>query len=283
MDNPYVFIIEDTALATSPAFLISLSTDLTLTLSPQQNIDITMCVDEIRGCRASPCQSSLPAPSMLDAIPPFGVNINAHLTERLQDVNATITTSERISVRVGIKDIKLIQNTLRNLVPKPWRQRIVQQKQQNRQNCKGSSTINSNTTSPSSSVAGSPSTHIPIISEMTDWKGIPSDQFPFALHFYGNIPEISLMVVDDIDDAELPVAHAIVKSVSMMVVMDKPILEAEASLQLEGEYYDKRKSVWEPVVEPWSVNAKMEVEPRKLVVGDRSDWSFICTDILITL
>ena len=282
MDNPYVFIIEDTALSTSSAFLISLSTDLTVTLSPQQNIDITMCMDEIRGCRASPNRSSLPAPSMLDVILPFGVNINAHLSDRLQNVNATITASERVSVRIGIKDIKLIQNAIRNLVPKPWRQRFVHKNHPKEQHPKGSLSIQRQISS-SPSIPGSFSLQLPVNSEKAGWKAIPSDQFPFALHFYGNIPEISLMVVGDIDDAELPVAHAIVKSVSMMVVMDKPILEAEASLQLEGEYYDKRKSVWEPVVEPWSVNAKMEVEPRKLVVGDQSDWSFICTDILITL
>ena len=76
------------------------------------------------------------------------------------------------------------------------------------------------------------------------------------------------MLVNDIDDAELPVSHVIIKTIMIMINMDENNIEMEGSLQCEGEYYHAKKSVWEPVVEPWSLQASLGMEPRNRIVCD---------------
>ena len=246
VDNPYVFLVEDTTREASPTFLISFSADVSVTVSPLRNLDVTLSVSGIRGCRGSVLQKVLPQPSMLDAIHPFDINMNIHVTNQMKQVHGTLT-SERVSVRVGMKDILLMIHAVRNLVPPCILNRI--------------SHISSDKKTASS--------------HSLSW--VTGLRFPWILNLFGSVNELSVVVVNDTEDSELPVAHAIIKGFVVTVGMTEDLLKAEGRLSVEAEYYHAAKSVWEPVLETWMIQMILEMEPRgrilQRVSGDHSSYT----------
>ena len=244
VDNPSIFLVEDTRVATSPSFLVSLSMDATVSISPQLNVDATLCVTNVRGCRASPLQDKLPEPSMIDVIHPFDVNVNLHATERLHTISATVITSKFVSARLGLKDLLLMQRAVESLL-----------------SCR-------------SAPSGRASSQKPCLPK----RSLVSDDLHFThlLHFYGGVSCLSVVVVNDTNDTELPILHMAVRDTSVSVEMTEDLLQGTAELAVEADSYFASHSAWEPVLEPWSVKGKVMMEPRGRILQRLSASSKTC-------
>ena len=245
VDNPSIFLIEDTRNASSPSFLVSLSMDATVNISPQQNVDATLCVTNIRGCRASPLQEKLPEPSMIDVIHPFDVNVNLHATDHLHTLSATMITSKYVSARLGLKDLLLMQRAVESLL----------------------------------SIRSAPA-KTPAQETCSLRRSFVSDDLHFThlLHFYGGVSCLSVVVVNDTNDTELPIFLMAVRDTSVTVEMTEDLLQGTAELAVEADSYYASHSAWEPVLEPWPVKCSLMMEPRGRILQRLSASSETCEE-----
>ena len=246
VDNPSIFLIEDTRSASSPSFLVTLSMDATVNVSPQLNVDATLCVTDVRGCRASPLQEKLPEPSMIDVIHPFDVNMNLHATDRLRTISATVITSKYVSARLGLKDLLLMQRAVESLLSC---HSVPEEKALSQQAC------------------------LPKRSFVSD-----DLHFTHLLHFYGGVSCLSVVVVNDTNDTELPILHMAVRDTSVTVEMTEDLLQGTAELAVEADSYYASHSAWEPVLEPWPIKCKVMVEPRGRILQRLSASSKTCEE-----
>lgn len=252
VDNPYVYLIEDTSINTSPAFLISLSMDVSLSLSPLLNLNMAVSILNIRGCRANPSMHTLPEPSMLDAIQTFDINSNLHLSDHFSVIRGTLSTSS-VSIRVGIKDIRLWMNAISNLIPVDFKHsEKVEPDLASTESSTSSFSRFAQVTS--FGVFGKPLSH----EESED----RSTTFKRQITFFVSLNQVSVIVVNDTTNAEIPVLQCGFDNTYGRIEMTSDRMVISTDFSCSADYYDPSLSVWEPVLEKWKLQCKLEREPR---------------------
>lgn len=232
MDNPYIFIVEDTKDPHSSSLLLSLSVSASFAMSPLMDIDMAVSIQNIRGCRSHPCDIVIPAPSMTDALVPFDLNVNVHIKDSMQFIQAAVLTSHDIEVRVGILDVKLILNAMNNLIPEKVMKKESKPEEKKEEEVK----------------------------EKESRSSIPTVIFRACLN------ALSVTVVNDTKEFELPVLQLDITDLSAALDMKPDLTTVEATLSVAADYYNAALTVWEPVLEKWSLQVSAEQEPRDRVV-----------------
>ena len=64
VDNPYIFIVEDTRNPDSSSLVLSLSVSTSFAMSPLVDVDASLRIANIRGCRSHPHDDFIPPPSL---------------------------------------------------------------------------------------------------------------------------------------------------------------------------------------------------------------------------
>lgn len=252
VDNPYIYLIEDTTINTSPAFLVSLSMDASVSLSPLLNLNMAVSILNIRGCRANPSMHTLPEPSMLDAIQTFDINSNLHLSDHFSVIRGTISTSS-VNIRVGIKDIRLWMNAISNLIPADIKH-----------SKKVETDVISTDSSTSSFSRFAQVTSFGVFgkSSSREVSEDHSTSFKHQITFFISLNQVSVIVVNDTTNAEIPVLQCAVDSTYGRIEMTSDWMLVSTDFSWSADYYDPSLSVWEPVLEKWQLQFKLEREPR---------------------
>lgn len=248
VENPSIFILEDATKENTASFMISLAIAASAAVSPSRDIDTALSITDIRGCRSSPLDEHHPAPGMMDAITPFDINMNVHVRNNLQKIEGTLMTNHDLELRVGILDVRLFVNACDHLLPKDRRTLIRDVKAEEKREKKARTEKGERTER-----------------EVRVDNGLVAD-----IAFKAIINSLSVTVVNDTKDYEIPVMQVVVGDVAGDVTRANGVLSVTTTMSLFAEYYNEALTVWEPVLEKWEVELTLVQEPRDRVVGDSS-------------
>ena len=245
VEHPSIFILENTSEANTSSFMISLAIAASASISATRDIDAALGITDIRGCRSSPLAKQHPPPGMMDAITPFDVNLNLHVRDDMQKVSGTLMTNHDLELRVGVMDVKLFSNAMYHLLPTDRRHLIQdvkadEKKEKKEHREKGERTER----------------------EVRKDKGLVAD-----IDFKAIINSVSITVVNDTKDFEIPVMQVVVGDMTGDVTRRSGEMDVTMHMSLFAEYYNEQRTVWEPVLEKWEVKLTVHEDPRDRVVG----------------
>ena len=246
VEHPSIFILENTNDANTSSFMISLAIAASASLSPARDVDMALSIKDIRGCRSSPLAQQHPPPGMMDAITPFDVNMNVHVRDGLQKIEGTLMTNHDLELRVGVMDVRLFANALYHLLPTDRRHlmqdvKAVEKKEKMEHREKGERTER----------------------EVREDEGLVAD-----INFKAIINSVSITVVNDTKDFEIPVMQMVVGDMTGDVIRRSGEMDVTMQMSLFAEYYNEQRSVWEPVLEKWEMELAVHEDPRDRVVCD---------------
>ena len=245
VEHPSIFILENTSEANTSSFMISLAIAASASLSPTRDIDAALGITDIRGCRSSPLAKQHPPPGMMDAITPFDVNLNLHVRDDMQKVSGTLMTNHDLELRVGVMDVKLFSNAMYHLLPTDRRHLIQDVKADEKREKKEHREKGERTER-----------------EVREDKGLVAD-----IDFKAIINSVSITVVNDTKDFEIPVMQVVVGDMTGDVTRRSGEMDVTMRMSLFAEYYNEQRTVWEPVLEKWEVELAVHEDPRDRVVG----------------
>ena len=245
VEHPSIFILENTSEANTSSFMISLAIAASASLSPTRDIDAALGITDIRGCRSSPLAKQHPPPGMMDAITPFDVNLNLHVRDDMQKVSGTLMTNHDLELRVGVMDVKLFSNAMYHLLPTDRRHLIQDAKADEKKEKKEHREKGERTER-----------------EVREDKGLVAD-----IDFKAIINSVSITVVNDTKDFEIPVMQVVVGDMTGDVTRRSGEMDVTMHMSLFAEYYNEQRTVWEPVLEKWEVELAVHEDPRDRVVG----------------
>lgn len=294
MDNPYLFLVEDTSDPNSSSVLLSFSTDIWFHISPLFNIDVSFSLMGVRGCRGDPHQEELPHPSVADVVYPCDLILNAHIMKTTRKLSGTFVTSDRIIIRLSVLDIHLILNAINRLkeaiLAEKYNEKekekekgrmvtsksgILYSEQNNENDTSFLEEVDKVAESPLSDFVYDPDNNFEsplvvspssVISAENDPAAEPFfDFWTYQSQFFINLNRIMVVLVNDSLDTHTPVANiSFTNSVARLGVTSGR-LKVNLQLNCEAESYNPRNTSWEPVVEPWTMSAVLEAEKRTIV------------------
>ena len=245
MEHPSIFILENTSETNTSSFMISLAISASASISATRDIDAALGITDIRGCRSSPLAKQHPPPGMMDAITPFDVNLNLHVRDDMQKVSGTLMTNHDLELRVGVMDVKLFSNAMYHLLPTDRRHLIQDAKADEKKEKKEHREKGERTER-----------------EVRKDKGLVVD-----IDFKAIINSVSITVVNDTKDFEIPVMQVVVGDMTGDVTRRSGEMDVMMHMSLFAEYYNEQRTVWEPVLEKWEVELTVHEDPRDRVVG----------------
>ncbi|KAM7453402.1 hypothetical protein BLSTO_05851 [Blastocystis sp. subtype 1] len=245
VEHPSIFILENTSEANTSSFMISLAIAASASISATRDIDAALGITDIRGCRSSPLAKQHPPPGMMDAITPFDVNLNLHVRDDMQKVSGTLMTNHDLELRVGVMDVKLFSNAMYHLLPTDRRHLIQDAKADEKKEKKEHREKGERTER-----------------EVRKDKGLVVD-----IDFKAIINSVSITVVNDTKDFEIPVMQVVVGDMTGDVTRRSGEMDVMMHMSLFAEYYNEQRTVWEPVLEKWEVELTVHEDPRDRVVG----------------
>lgn len=245
VEHPSIFILENTNEANTSSFMISLAIAASASISATHDIDAALGITDIRGCRSSPLAKQHPPPGMMDAITPFDVNLNLHVRDDMQKVSGTLMTNHDLELRVGVMDVKLFSNAMYHLLPTERRHLIQDVKADEKREKKEHREKGERTER-----------------EVREDKGQVAD-----IDFKAIINSVSVTVVNDTKDFEIPVMQVVVGDMTGDVTRRSGEMDVTMRMSLFAEYYNEQRTVWEPVLEKWEVELAVHEDPRDRVVG----------------
>ena len=182
---------------------------------------------------------------MMDAITPFDVNLNLHVRDDMQKVSGTLMTNHDLELRVGVMDVKLFTNAMYHLLPTDRRHLIQDAKADEKKEKKEHREKGERTER-----------------EVRKDKGLVVD-----IDFKAIINSVSITVVNDTKDFEIPVMQVVVGDMTGDVTRRSGEMDVMMHMSLFAEYYNEQRTVWEPVLEKWEVELTVHEDPRDRVVG----------------
>lgn len=236
IEDPSVFIVENPAKEDSSSFLLSLSMSGHASISPLMNIDASLGIESIRGCRCHPLDTSIPSPGLTDAITPFDINLNLHTAETMKKIQGTVMTNHDVEIRLGLLDAKLFTNFFINLIPKEVKEQMKEQKEQTEEK------------------------------EKTEENKTEEKKVEMDLSLKAIMNSITITIVNDTKDFELPVMQLVIGDVSASVDRNMDKMTIDCTLSVAADYYNGDYTVWEPVIEKWEIQALIEQESRDRVI-----------------
>ena len=245
VEHPSIFILENTSETNTSSFMISLAIAASASISATRDIDAALGITDIRGCRSSPLAKQHPPPGMMDAITPFDVNLNLHVRDDMQKVSGTLMTNHDLELRVGVMDVKLFSNAMYHLLPTDRRHLIQDAKADEKKEKKEHREKGERTER-----------------EVRKDKGLVVD-----IDFKAIINSVSITVVNDTKDFEIPVMQVVVGDMTGDVTRRSGEMDVMMHMSLFAEYYNEQRTVWEPVLEKWEVELTVHEDPRDRVVG----------------
>ena len=294
MDNPYLFLVEDTSDPNSASMLLSFSTDIWVHISPLFNIDVSLSLMGVRGCRGDPRQEELPHPSVADIVYPCDLILNAHVFKTSRKLSGTFVTSDRVVVRLSVLDIHLILNALNRLqeaiLAEKYNEKekekekgqmvtsksgILCSEQGNENDTSFLEEADTVTESPLSDFAYDPENFYesPLvvsptsaISEENDSAIEPFiDFWTYQSQFFVDFNRVIVVLVIDSLDTHTPVANLSLTNANIRLGVTSGRLKLNLQLDCGAESYNPRNTAWEPVMELWTLNVALEAEKRSVV------------------
>ena len=209
-----VGVVENPEIHNSPVFLLRIGANGTVDISPSMEVNLSASLIDIRACRTND-KLVLPPTDMSDVLAPFSVNISLAQKSPTTDIAASITP---LCLRLGVPDITLFTNFLTHFIP---------QEGIHFEKYSGTQPIDQDTSAPA---AASPS--------------------PYFTNLSLSCPEISLLLVNDRFEFELPVLQFSIRDIAASASLGSA-LTLHTSICLSGDYYKQCASVWEPYLERW--------------------------------
>lgn len=243
VDHSFFFVLHDPACAQSPALLFSFTVDVSLGLTPHAALDATLNLLGVRCCRGSPCVLELPAPSDHDLVRPFDLNANVHIGEGFKAVRGTVCCSDVVA-RLGMKDVRLALDAVKHFLPPKGAEET---------NLSDSHWLEATA---SSQPRGASAKH-----SETDRL------FSFRVAGYASLKSLKVVVVDDTANGEVPVVVGTLRQFFSNVEVRSDAMVIKGECTLDADYYMPRKTVWEPLLEEWTLHATLQREPRERIVG----------------
>lgn len=249
VDNPSIVLIEDPTIPSTSAFFFSFSMDTSITISPLANIHTSISILNIRSCRGNPSQLILPEPSLFDSIHPFDININLHLTNSLHDIQGTISSTV-VNVRIGLKDLHYFINTFKNLIPSEFFEKPVVDDSQSI----------SSFSHFSQSTLSFDETPLSLQDQ--------SYSFSHQITVFLSINKCSVILVNDTKDAEIPILQLSIHNLYSRMECTSDLCILTGEVHCGADAYNPILAVWEPFLEDWILQCKLEKEPRGRIVFD---------------
>ena len=292
MDNPHLFLVEDTSDPASASMLLSFSTDMWVHISPLFNIDVSLSLISVRGCRGDPRQEELPQPDMADFIYPCDLILNAHFVKTSRKLSGTFVTSERIIVRLSVLDSHLIMNAFHRLKEAitaanyndheqekeqadPSGNAALRREQENGKDASFLEGCDSVAESPLSDFSYDPESYYesPLMVSPCSALSAESDSavepffdfWTYHSQFFVNFNRIMVVLVNDSLDTHIPVASLSLTNMTIRLGVTSGRLNVNLQMDWEAESYNPRSTAWEPLLEPWSMNVAVEVEKHATV------------------
>ena len=237
MERMALYMVEDTCSPTSPVFLFCFGVEVGAHVSPYMDVDVTLSVNNTRGCRSNSMLQLLPT-DMRDAIYPFGLTVTASVYDNIKDIRAKVIGSEMV-IRLGILDAKLILNALGNIMPKTEETEAPKETEKE----------------------VSPSEQKTEVKEVVKVEETPKKDAAKedVMHIVANVilNKITFILVNDALEFELPVLQFNVNQVKVDAAMGSN-LYAHVAVSFSSDYYKASQALWEPFMENWTVNVNVK-------------------------
>lgn len=95
--------------------------------------------------------------------------------------------------------------------------------------------------------------------------------FSWNVTVYGSMSSLQVVVVNDAKSNETPVVAARMEQFFAKVEVYSDAMKVQCDCTLAADSYVPCRTLWEPLLEEWSVSAVMKREPRERIVGERGE------------
>lgn len=241
MERMALYMVEDTTSSTSPVFLFCFGVEVAAHISPYMDVDVTLSVNNTRGCRSNSMLELLPT-DMRDAIYPFGLTVTASVYDNIKDIRAKVIGSEMV-IRLGILDAKLLLNAIGNLMPKTEETDAPKEAEKE--------------ASPKETEKEASSKETKEVKKEEDVKKETSKEDVMRIMANVVLNKITFILVNDAFEFELPVLQFNVNQVKVDAAMGSN-LYAHVAVSFSSDYYKASQALWEPFMEYWTVNVNVK-------------------------
>lgn len=243
-----VYVVEDPEDAACPVFLLCFGLNATVAVAPWQTVEVAARMTDLRACRSNNSLTLLPV-DVDDAIAPFNLWVRCSVEDHFSAVRLTAHSSS-LHLRLGVLDATLLANFLRHLLSEPL------------DASKYSLDAPSESAKPeATSVAIADAGAEPAVDTPTTEPTEPTttEEPRLSVQAEVKLDEIKVILVNDALEFELPILQLLVSDIGCRLQLDAD-LALQAGLTLAGDYYKPSAAVWEPYLEPWSVQASVARE-----------------------
>ena len=243
-----VYVVEDPEDAACPVFLLCFGLNATVAVAPWQTVEVAARMTDLRACRSNNSLTLLPV-DVDDTIAPFNFWVRCSVEDHFSAVRLTAHSSS-LHLRLGVLDATLLANFLRHLLPEPL------------DTSKYSLDVPSESAKPeAASVATADAVAEPAADTPTIEPTEPAtmEEPRLSVQAEVKLDEIKVILVNDALEFELPILQLLVSDIGCRLQLDAD-LALQAGLTLAGDYYKPSAAVWEPYLEPWSVQASVARE-----------------------
>lgn len=239
MDRMALYMVEDTSLETSPVFLFCFGVEVDAHVSPFMDVDVSVSVNNTRGCRSNSLLQLLPT-DMRDAIYPFGLTVSASVCDNIKNIRAKVLGSEMV-IRLGILDAKLLLNAITNILPKPKEEvkEITNEVTEEKDEVKKEETKEPKKEEVKAETS----------------KTTTEDVMRIAANVV--LDKITFILVNDALEFELPVLQFSVNHVKVDAAMGMN-LYAHVDVAFRSDYYKSSQALWEPFMEAWGIGVHVK-------------------------
>lgn len=250
-EKPTIYIVENPAEADTSVYLFTLDTALKMHLAPDDNIDLSLRVENIRGCRSNK-DLVIAEPTVNDGIQSFAIFINVTLTDSMNTINGSLTMSDVIYFRFGVLDLNLFMNFLKHLYPEEDKPKQVP-----------------------SAVVDKPATPVPeieddheeVVVEEEEEENKPVEKpSSMAVTFNVSIHNMKFTIVNDAFSLNLPVLEFDITNIDLDLRYNAIETYINIVIGIYSEYYNKTLCEWEPLFEPWTMFITLTQLPKQVIV-----------------